>query len=142
MDIVIGRQFPEKVVPLLDNAKSKIDVMVFDWRWYVSDPGSSVQLFNQAIARAAKRGVKIRAIVNSDDIAQHLRRVGVDVKKFVSQHLLHCKLMIIDENIVVTGSHNYTQSAFTMNMELSVVLEEVLNTIEFSNFFQSLWQSQ
>jgi len=142
MNTIIGRQFPEKVIPLLDTAKNKIDIMVFDWRWYVTEPGSSCQLFNQAVARAARRGVKIRAIVNSDDIAAHLRAIGVDVKKFVSKHLLHCKLMILDDRLIVTGSHNYTQSAFTMNMELSVVLDELVDISDFNNFFLNIWQSQ
>jgi phosphatidylserine/phosphatidylglycerophosphate/cardiolipin synthase-like enzyme len=46
--------------------------------------------------------------------------------------------MIIDDEIVVTGSHNYTQNAFQMNMELSVILTQPFDISEFSNFFNSL----
>jgi len=85
---------------------------------------------------------KVRAIVNSEDVACKLRKAGVDVKKFVSKHLLHCKLMIIDDKIVITGSHNYTQSAFEANFEISVILSELANISDFSNFFNNLWLSQ
>jgi len=31
--------------------------------------------------------------------------------------------MIIDNRILIIGSHNYTQSAFQMNMETSLIIE-------------------
>ena len=139
---VIANEFFKKVVPLLENAKNTIDICVFDWRWYPHDPGNTVQQFNQCLVQAVRRGVKVRALVNSDNIAGQLRAVGVEVKKFISTHLLHCKLMIIDDKIVLTGSHNYTQSAFNANYELSVILDDVGPNSEFSKYFLRLWQSQ
>jgi phosphatidylserine/phosphatidylglycerophosphate/cardiolipin synthase-like enzyme len=69
-----------------------------------------------------------------------LRSVGAEVKKHLSTHLLHAKLMIIDEDTVITGSHNYTQSAFTANYELSVILTELENIEQFNLFFRNIWQ--
>ncbi len=56
METIIGKEFPQKVIPLIEQAKTSIDIVVFDWRWYPQDPGASVQLFNQAIVRAVRRG--------------------------------------------------------------------------------------
>ena len=69
MDTIIGKEFPDKVIPLIDNAKYTIDIVVFDWRWYPQDPGASVQLFNQSIVRSVRRGVKVRAIANRNQIS-------------------------------------------------------------------------
>jgi phosphatidylserine/phosphatidylglycerophosphate/cardiolipin synthase-like enzyme len=55
--ILSGRQYPQEVIPLINSAKNSIKIIVFDWRWYSRDPGSSCQLFNQAILSDAKRGV-------------------------------------------------------------------------------------
>lgn len=141
-ETVIAGDFVKKVVPFIDRCSHSLDLCVFDWRWYPSDPGAPVQLFNQSIVRAVQRGVKVRAIVNNDQVAGTLRSVGVQTKKFVSAHLLHCKFMVLDLAIVVTGSHNYTQSAFSSNYELSVILSGDSNISDFSNFFERLWQSQ
>lgn len=139
METIIGKQFPTKVIPLIDSSKKNIKIIVFDWRWYVNDLSNPVQLFNQAIVRAVRRGVKIQAIVNNDEIVKILNSCGISAKRLTAQRLLHCKLMIIDDIIIVIGSHNYTQSAFTMNFELSVVLEIKADNLSFNNFFANLF---
>lgn len=137
--VVSGKQYPENVIPLIESAKHSIKIIVFDWRWYPSDPGASCQLFNQAILRAAKRGVKIHGIANCDDVINLLNKNGCFIKKLKTFRLVHCKLMIIDDKIVITGSHNFTQSAFQMNLELSVILEIEECQNEFLAFFNNLY---
>jgi len=112
---IIGSEFPKKVIPLIDQAKRSIEIIVFDWRWYPQNPGSTVQLFNQSLVRAARRKVKIRAIANNNEIISTLTNVGIDAKKIISKKLVHSKLMIIDNRILIIGSHNYTQSAFQIS---------------------------
>ena len=139
MQAIIGKQFPEKVIPLIDNAVKSIDIVVFDWRWYPQDPGASVQLFNQAIVRAVRRGVRTRAIVNNDEIVRVLKSCGVLAKRLIAKNLVHVKLMVIDDKIVIVGSHNYTQSAFQMNFELSVILDNPEGLAEIQSFFNNLY---
>ena len=139
METIIGKQFAEKVIPLINNAKQSIDVIIFDWRWYPQNIGCSAQLFNQAIVRAKRRGVKIKVLANSDDIIKILKEIGCEAKKIISKRLLHCKIMIIDDEIAITGSHNYTQSAFEMNYELSVILKGRENIDDIIKFFEHIF---
>ena len=141
METIIGSEFPKKVIPLIENSKKTMDIIVFDWRWYPQDPGASVQLFNQAIVRAVRRGVRVRAIANNDEIVKILNSVGCEAKRLLTKKLVHSKMMVIDGNIVVVGSHNYTESAFQMNLELSVILDNLENVADFSNFFQNLFSN-
>ena len=138
---VIGKEFPEKVVPLIERATKSIDVIVFDWRWYPQDPGASVQLFNQAILRAIRRGVKIRVIANNDEIVNILKNEGCQTKRLITQSLVHCKVMIIDNQTMITGSHNYTESAFQMNLELSVIFDDPSAINKSLVFFNNLFNS-
>ena len=112
------------VIPLIDKAVNSIKIVVFDWRWYMNDPGNPCQLFNQSIVRAKNRGVKIKVISNIPDIVVRLNALGIEAKKLLTPNLVHVKMMIIDEEVMIIGSHNYTQNAFTMNYELSVILED------------------
>ena len=136
---ISGREYPAKVMPLIEKAVSSIDIVVFDWRWYPQDPGAACQLFNQAILRAARRKVKIRVIANNDQIIDILRKEGCEAKRLKTTKLVHCKLMIIDNLIVITGSHNFTQSAFQMNLELSVIIADLDPACSFVSFFNNLW---
>jgi len=139
MQAIIGKQYPKIVIPKIDEAKKSIDIIMFDWRWYPNDPGASVQLFNQALVRAGRRGVNVRAITNFGDIVKTLEKVGVKAKKLRSKNLVHAKIIIIDESIVIIGSHNFTQNAFNMNFEISCMFENSDNAKEYLQYFNNLW---
>lgn len=137
--VINGKEYPAMVIPLINDAKKSIDIVVFDWRWYPQDIGAVCQLFNQSILRASKRGVKVRAIANNDQIINILKNEGCLAKRLLTTKLVHCKLMIIDDEMVITGSHNYSQSAFQMNLELSVIISNTESLGDFLSFFNSLW---
>ena len=141
IETIIGKDFPKEVTPLIDRAVNSIDIIIYDWRWYPQDPGASVQLFNQAILRAIRRKVKIRVIANSDRIINRLKVEGCQVKKLTTKKLVHCKMMIIDERIAIVGSHNYTESAFQWNLELSVIFDAPLAIDRCLVFFNNLFNS-
>lgn len=140
-ETIVGKNFPKVVIPLIDSARHTIQTVVFDWRWYPNDPGSAVQLFNQALVRAVHRGVKIQAIANNDDIIRTLKEQGMEARRVILKNIVHAKLMIIDDLTVVLGSHNYTQNAFTMNQEISVALFLKEKSVDFDAFFSTLWVS-
>lgn len=140
-EVIIANSFLKKVKPYLENARKSIDILVFDWRFYPNEPAKDCQQFNQLVFNSAKRGVRVRAIVNSDDACGNLRRGGVAVQRHRSFHLLHAKLMIIDDEVVITGSHNYTQNALSANYELSVILKDIDNIKDYKLFFDSIWRN-
>jgi len=139
METIIGKNYPKQVIPLIDRAVKSIKIVVFDWRWYENDPANPCQLFNASIVRAQKRGVNVQACVNSNAIAKPLMENKIDVKIPVSKNLIHTKFIIIDDEILVMGSHNFSQSAFTTNYETSIINKDPLQINEFVLFFHSIW---
>jgi phosphatidylserine/phosphatidylglycerophosphate/cardiolipin synthase-like enzyme len=136
---ITGSQFPKIVIPKINEAKKSIKIVVFDWRWYPNDPGNPCQLFNAAIVRAAGRGVRVSVVTNNNDILGTLREIGADAKKLMTKNLVHAKLMIIDDKTIIIGSHNYTQSAFTMNYEISAMYDDPASAQNFTEFFNNLY---
>lgn len=139
MQTIIGPEFPKKVIPLIENAKQNIDIVVFDWRWYPQDIGASIQIFNQKIIQKANRGVKVRAILNNMETARILSQNNVDARVKNFQRLLHTKLMIIDDKISILGSHNYTKNAFETNLECSIIIDDPNVTKHYKNYFENIW---
>lgn len=136
IDIAIGRQFPGKVIPLIDNAKKSISVMVYDWRWYPDMIGARVQLFNNAIVRANQRGLDVKAVIWNRGIERILKEAGIKVKWIGQSRLMHVKLIIIDDLISIIGSHNYTKTAFDLNYEASVIIHNQEIAEKFRDFFE------
>jgi len=137
---LIASKFPKEVIKLIDQSKKSIYIVVYAWYWYKHDVAASVQLFNQSIVRAQRRGVDVKAIVNFPSVVPFLQNNGIKVKKLQSKKLLHTKMMIIDEKTAVVGSHNYSQHAFTRNLELSCVIKSDEPLDELLGYFKNLWQ--
>ena len=140
-EAVVGSDFPKKVVQLINEAKKSVKIIVFDWRWYPSDLGGVCQLFNQSIISCARRNVPVNVMTNASDVIKILNENKVKAKKPESKRLLHSKLMIIDDEIVIIGSHNYTQNAFARNQEISVIIKAKNQLDRFVHYFDSIWRS-
>ncbi len=138
---LIGPDFPKQVIPLLELVKHTVKIIVFDWRWYPHTTGTAIDKFNQAIIAAAKRNVKIQAIVNSNAISDILKKHNIQTKKVHTEKLVHTKMMILDDRCLIIGSHNYTQNAFSLNLEASAIIKLPSEDNEFSKYFDKLWSS-
>lgn len=139
MQTIIGKNYPKLVIPLIKSAKNSIKIVVFDWRWYANDPANPCQLFNSAIVDARRRGVSVRACVNSKEILNPLIENGIEARIPISKNLMHAKFLIVDDTILVIGSHNFSQSAFTQNMETSLIIDDIEQTKDLVAFFDSIW---
>lgn len=139
MEILIGSDYPKKMIPLLDGAKKNIEIVVYDWRWYADQVGHPVQQFNMAIARAVNRGVIVRAVVNAHILVPVLTKVGVKVRQLKDRRTLHTKLVIVDSRTLVIGSHNFTRNAFTSNIETSIITEIPEGDERLASFFNNLY---
>lgn len=136
---IIAQRFPAVVIPLIENAKESVRIIVFDWRWYPTISGSPVSRFNSAITAAAARGVSVRALVNNDGVIARLASAGCKARRLHSKRMLHTKLLLVDDTVVVIGSHNYTQHGFSLNEEASVLVEMSTRDNDFVKYFEALW---
>ena len=138
-EIALGREFPHKIIPLIKDAQKSIDIIAYDWRWYPDQTGSQNTKFNQAIIAKARANLKVRALLNSDRLVQILAPFGIEARRIPSGKTLHTKLMIIDDRISIIGSHNYTTSAFMVNFEASIIIDNEETAQEFKKYFEVLF---
>ena len=87
------------------------------------------------LARAVKRGVKVIVILErtgnrSDELdiqnrqtGKLLEEKGVNVYFDSPRKTTHTKLVVIDQRLILLGSHNFTQSALKYNNEISILLD-------------------
>jgi phosphatidylserine/phosphatidylglycerophosphate/cardiolipin synthase-like enzyme len=137
-EIIIGREYPKKVIELVKNSKKYINILIYDWRWYDGEQGSRIQKFNNEIIRASQRGVKITSIVNNDFVCTALQNCGIDIKRVNSHRTMHIKMIIIDDEYLLLGSHNLTKNAFELNHEISSLSDDQNSITKCNNFFQNL----
>ena len=125
-----------RLVGLIDGASQRLDVCVFT----ITDDRLAI-----AIARAQERGVRVRVLTDGDkaeDIGAdvlRLRQAGVPVRFELSEVHMHHKFMLADD-VLVTGSYNWTRSASRANFENIVVLGERRLVERFEAEFERLWR--
>ena len=150
IDPCIGNQYPEKVVPLLQDAQQSIDVLMYEWKWYTHEKAGGVERFNLAFQAAARRGVKVRVILNIESMghaitkinsrtAQFLQLAGVKVKFGQIGVATHSKMIVIDGKRLVVGSHNISKGSFTHNQESSIIVEGGEAIRAYIDYFELLW---
>lgn len=137
-EVIIGREYPKVLTPLIEQAQHSIDILVFDWRWYANEPNSSVQKFNSAILDASKRGVKVRALVNNNIMPTILQLHNLSVRRVGTKKMMHVKMIILDQKTLVIGSHNFSKNAFEFNHEVSLLVEDEGVIARALNYFNIL----
>ncbi|KOC68726.1 Mitochondrial cardiolipin hydrolase [Habropoda laboriosa] len=107
----------------------------------------SCQLLSNAIVNAHKRGVFVRIIMDrhmaSNESAQTalFYNNGVPIRLKDLGVLMHHKFAIVDNDIVITGSMNWTMSGFFGNFENLLVTNHRLLLQPFIDEFDSLWKT-
>ena len=82
------------------------------------------------LKEAKKRGVKVSVLLDggnlsdNNEIERDLRKSGIKVGIDKMSGIAHNKVMIIDEQKVITGSFNFTHAADTRNAENVLLIED------------------
>jgi len=136
---ITGKQIAEKVIPLIKAAKHQIEIIVYEWRWYPGEPGINIQQFNNEIVNAVKRNVIVKAIAQPEKTRKILKENGIKTREFYLTKKIHTKMMIIDGQLAIVGSHNYTKNAFNLNEELSLITDDQEAMKRLKEYFQNIW---
>lgn len=120
------------IVKEINSAKSEVLVQAY---------GLTSAPILKALIDAHKRGVKVVAIVDKSNIKNKATPVtnvvqnGVEVLVDDKHKIAHNKIIIIDRQIVITGSYNFTKSAEFDNAENLLILDnKELANIYLQNF--------
>jgi len=109
----------QRILSLVTAAEESIEFLAFA---FTSDP-----LAEALIARAAD-GIRVRGVIergqvnNSGSDVGQLVLAGLDLRLDANQNKMHHKVILIDGEIVVTGSYNFSRNAEEKNDENVLIL--------------------
>ncbi len=125
------------VVELLSNAQHSIFFLAYS---FTSDAIAAAML-ERAEAGVTVAGVfeETQVASNAGDEYERLRQAGLDVRLDGNPRNMHHKVIIIDEQSVITGSYNFSQSAERNNDENLLVIHNPLIASQFLGEFQRVF---
>ena len=120
----------------IKKAKKSIHFMVFS---FTSDK------LGEEIICAFKKGVKVYGIVEKQGAKSKyseyikMKIEGIPVKLDKNRYIMHHKVIIVDEDIVITGSYNFSMSAHRRNDENILIIESPEISREYLYEFYRLY---
>jgi phosphatidylserine/phosphatidylglycerophosphate/cardiolipin synthase-like enzyme len=133
-----GEACQQAIIDLLSGARKSIDICVFT----ISDNDIA-----DALVACHRRGLPLRIITDNDK--QHdrgsdvgfLHEAGIPVRMDRSEHHMHHKFALIDGHTLLTGSYNWTRSAYRFNYENILITKEKEAVRQYQAEFDRLWSA-
>ena len=127
------------IVKRIKKAKSSIYFLAFS---FTSDP------IGEAMIAQTKKGVKVAGVFEkngSDSKESEYRKMLVEkipVSLDRNKHNMHHKVIIIDEEIVITGSYNFSRNASKRNDENTLIIQDRAVAAKYLAEFRKLYQGE
>jgi phosphatidylserine/phosphatidylglycerophosphate/cardiolipin synthase-like enzyme len=124
------------VITEINKAQKSIDVAIYSF---------TSREIAQALVEAESRHIKVRIVLDKAQKneryskSRYLISKGLDVKYHSGPGLMHNKFAVIDGQVLLTGSFNWTASAEERNDEnLLIILDKELSE-KYADRFKRLW---
>lgn len=133
----------KRIMALIKNSKKSLDIALFTF---------THPLIAEAVIQAHLRGVKVRVVFDylshkgaSRFVVESLREANIPIFHNRGVQLMHHKMALIDQDVLVIGSTNWTKSAFTRNQDDLLILSSLnkRKTKKIRKIFRHLfWESK
>ncbi len=126
-----------KIIQEIDNAQHTILVQAYS---FTSKP------IIDALIKAHKRKVKVKTLVDRTSLTSRGSKVqdlidhGITVQVCKVPGIAHNKILIIDDETIITGSYNFTQAAETRNAENLLIIKDAKLAKQYSDNWYRLKQ--
>lgn len=131
--ILANNDYFPALLKCIDEAQNEIFISMFSFKTGRHKNSYPDRILIQ-LAKAVQRGVKVYVILENtgnrqDEVTFQNRQTGnLLVQKGVKVYYddvrktTHTKLIVIDQRLIILGSHNFTQAALKYNNEISVLM--------------------
>jgi phosphatidylserine/phosphatidylglycerophosphate/cardiolipin synthase-like enzyme len=126
----------QHIVQAIDQARKEVLVQAY---------GFTHNAIAQAVVRAHQRGLKVGVLLDekSDSTNRYVtglfRAEGLSMRLDGSHAIAHNKVIVIDGEVLVTGSFNFTNSAETRNAENLLILRGAALAQAYRDNFLQHW---
>jgi len=145
--LLIDNEYLPQANALVDGAKKTIDVSMFKAEMNSQPRGRRLLEFFEKLFNKAKSGVRVRFLINWHDdrrsvaktnfyAMRELKNRNVKVRYLKANRCCHAKLLIVDNEKAILGSHNLSVRSCHNNFEVSYVLPDPESVKSLSSVFE------
>ncbi len=123
------------IISWIRSANKSIHVLIYSF---------TLDSIAEELIDAYKRGVDVKVLFEKSQISVYseyirLKEAGVPVRNDTNPDFMHNKVMIIDGEIVFTGSYNWSKSAEEDNDENLIIIKSMEIADKYEEKFKEIW---
>ncbi len=149
VQLVTDGQYFQVAKKMIQEAKHSVQVMMFEMGYYDQHPNTSSNLLIKELINAKKRGVKVEVILEVREGEDRTTKRNRHTGKILSEggveviydslfKTTHAKFMVVDGQLSLLGSTNWTYYALTNNSEASVLVHSKEVAKELIDYFNKV----
>ncbi len=148
--LVVDEQYITIAQALVEQAKKEICISSFKLEICDKPRGRDLKRFFESIVEKQKSGVKVRILFNWHDDQRSvaktnysasifLKQAGVDIRYLKNNRCCHAKLLMIDKEKILLGSHNLSVRSTQNNFEMSYLIPDPETVAQAAGEFERLF---
>ena len=146
-ELLTDREYYHRLMELLPKSNSSVKVLMFSIKYDPGDPEDWANDLLRELVELRRRGIRVMVLVDDYTFERYKETIsfllshGVEVRLDPSGRItMHAKVVIIDDRLVIVGSHNWSESGLTYNNEVSLLTYDPRIVQEALAYFNSLWE--
>lgn len=144
------REYYPAVKRAFSEAEDSIHIALYGAKYYAGDSrkdNTQVNSLIDSLAEAVERGVKVKVLFDEEwegvvETAIHLKSLGIDAKFDSEDVRTHAKFIVIDGELVIIGSTNWSYHALQKNHEANVLIKNEELARQYEDYFEDLWDGK
>ncbi|ADV64631.1 phospholipase D-like domain-containing protein [Desulfurococcus mucosus] len=148
MSLLLDREYYSAALKALGNAERSVYVIMYVVKYDPREAGDPVNSLLNALRDLREKGVDVKVVVDDETYRSYRETIDYMVASGIPVRLdesasrtTHAKILIVDNSTLILGSHNWTESALTMNHEASVETNCHSLVSKALSYFDSIWGS-
>ncbi len=147
------------ILKKINNAKKRISVQLLSYSTFIWKSEKKFNVLNDALKRAAARGVIVRIIVSNwnlrkpgiesirelaktDGITIKFINIPVSKKGFIPySRVVHSKIMRIDSDLSMISTSNWSRDYFMSSRNVEVFTSDKIIAENLDRIFNNIWES-
>jgi len=149
VQVVTDARYFQVAKKIIHEAKASIQVIMFEMGYYDNHPATPSNLLIKELIDAKKRGVKVEVILEVKEGEDRTTKRNRHTGKILSEggveviydsliKTTHAKIVVVDRELTLLGSTNWTYYAMTNNHEASVLIRSKEVAKAFLDYFNEV----
>lgn len=150
--LLIDEKFLPAALAMVLKAKKSIYISTFKAEITIKPRGKKLMAFFLALALKAREGVDVQLLINKPANGKYipisnnyainwLQNNKIQVRCLPEKRICHSKIILVDKEIAILGSHNLSVRSCHNNFEVSFTLCHAPQIHELTDVFERIWEN-